>query len=314
MKHPSLFVTTSFATVFAAVWLLVFSVALSRAESTAPTPLRDCPDCPELVVIPAGSFIMGSPETEEGREAGEIQHRVTISKPFAMGKNPVTVDEFEAFVRETGYDAKGKCFSLDAAGNMSESEAYSWATPGFDQTGSEPVVCVNAPDAEAYAAWLAEKTGKPYRLPTEAEYEYAARAGATAARYWGESQDEGCAYANGHGYESEAAFFGKMTNCDDGYIYTSPVGNYAPNAFGLNDMLGNVWVWIADDWHESYEGAPDSEAAWSASECSERVMRGGSYISHYTSLRAAARHKAEAAARFHNYGIRIARDLTPEDL
>lgn len=197
---------------------------------------------------------------------------------------------------------------------MSESERYNWETPGFDQGDNEPVLCISALDAEAYAAWLSNKTGKHYRLPTEAEYEYAARAGTTTARYWGDSQDDGCAYANGHGYESEKVFWGKMTNCDDGYIYTSPVGNYNPNAFGLNDMLGNVWVWLADCWHDSFKDGPDSEAAWRGPECSERVMRGGSFISHYTSLRAAARHKAEEKVRYHNYGMRIARDLsTAED-
>jgi len=287
------------------------STAQSVAKSAGGTELKDCPDCPQLVVIPPGSFTMGSPETEEGREAGETQHRVTISKAFALGKNPVTKGEFSQFVAQTGYNAKGICFSMDDQGNPSESEIYNWETPGFDQRDNEPVVCVNAVDAEAYAAWLSKKTKKTYRLPTEAEYEYAARSGTTTARYWGESQDDGCAYANGIGYEAQKVFWGKLAKCDDGYVYTSPVGIYKPNAFGLYDMLGNAWVWLADCWRDSYAGGPDSEAPWMDQGCSARVMRGGSYISNYTSLRAAARHKAGAEQRFHNYGIRIVRDLTP---
>jgi formylglycine-generating enzyme len=293
------------------------AVAYSNAQPAFPRnttkEVKDCPDCPQLVIIPPGTFTMGSPETEEGREIGEIQHKVTVSNAFAIGKNPVTKGEFRKFVSETGYNAKGKCFSMDAQGNPSESELYNWETPGFGQKDNEPVVCVNAMDAEAYAIWLSKTTGKSYRLPSEAEYEYAARAGTTTARYWGQSQDDGCAFANGDGYEAQNVFKGKMAKCNDGFIYTSPVGNYKPNAYGLNDMLGNVWVWLADCWHDGYSGAPDHGTAWMEKSCIDRVMRGGSFISHYTSLRAAARHKAEAAKRFHNYGIRIVRELAQRD-
>jgi formylglycine-generating enzyme len=289
-----------------------YSTAQTNTKSNGVTEMKDCPECPQLVVIKQGSFIMGSPATEEGREAGETQHRVTISKSFALGKNPVTKGEFKQFVAQTGYNAKGKCFSMDDKGNPSESEIYNWETPGFDQKDNEPVVCVNAVDAEAYAAWLSKKTNKSYRLPTEAEYEYAARAGTTTARYWGESQDDGCAYANGIGYEAQKIFWGKLSKCDDGYIYTSPVGIYKPNAFGLYDMLGNAWVWLADCWNDSYAGAPDNGSAWVEKGCTDRIMRGGSFISNYTSLRAAARHKAGTEQRFHNYGIRVARDVSQD--
>ncbi len=292
---------------------LLLSWATLRAGDIPPggTSFKDCPDCPELVIIPAGSFTMGSPETETGREPGEIRHTVTISKAFALGKTLVTKGQFRRFVAETGHDADGKCFSMDSNGkNAEESERFTWETPGFDQTDAEPVICVDATDAEAYAAWLTSKTGKPYRLPTEAEYEYAARAGTSTARYWGESQDDGCAYANGIGYEAKDIFWGKMAQCSDGHIFTSPVGSYRPNAFGLYDMMGNVWVWLADCWHDSYTGAPVDGSAWKKPGCGDRVLRGGSFISNYTSLRSAARHQSESGKRFLNYGIRIARDLT----
>lgn len=308
-KFTLLFITALILSMF-----LLFpssSPAQSNLKSASTTELKDCQDCPRLVVIPSGSFTMGSPETEDGRESGETQHSVTISKAFALGKTPVTKGEFRKFVAQTGYNAKGKCFSMDAQGNPGESEIYNWETPGFDQTDNEPVVCVNALDAEAYSAWLSKKTDKIYRLPSETEYEYASRAGTMTARYWGESQDDGCTYANGIGYEAQKVFWGKLAKCDDGYIFTSPVGIYRPNAFGLYDMLGNAWVWLSDCWQDTYTGGSESEAPWVEQGCSARVMRGGSYISNYTSLRAAARHKAGAGQRFHNYGIRIARDLTP---
>jgi formylglycine-generating enzyme len=286
-----------------------YSTAQTNIKSNGVTEMKDCPDCPQLVVIKPGSFTMGSPVTEEGREEGETQHHVIILKSFALGKYPVTKGEFKQFVAQTGYNAKGKCFSMDDKGNPSESEIYNWETPGFNQKDNEPVVCVNAVDAEAYAAWLSKKTNKTYRLPTEAEYEYAARSGTTTARYWGESQDDGCAYANGIGYEAQKVFWGKLSKCDDGYIYTSPVGSYKPNAFGLYDMLGNAWVWLADCWHDSFKGAPDNGSPWVEKGCASRIMKGGSFISNYTSLRSASRHKAGTEQRFHNYGIRIARDI-----
>jgi formylglycine-generating enzyme len=289
-----------------------YLTAQTNTKSTGTAELKDCPDCPQLVVIKPGSFTMGSPVTEEGREEGETQHQVTILKSFGLGKYSVTKGEFRQFVKESGYNAKGKCSSLDAKGDMIESEQFNWEAPGFEQTDKDPVICVNANDAEAYAAWLTKKTGNAYRLPSEAEYEYAARAGTTTARYWGESQDDGCKYANGIGSEAQKVFWGKFVKCDDGFVYTSPVGNYKPNAFGLYDMLGNAWVWLADCWHDSLKGAPDNGSPWVEKGCTSRIMKGGSFISNHTSLRSASRHKAGTEQRFHNYGIRIARDINSD--
>ena len=287
--------------------------------------IRDCSTgCPALAVIPAGSFIMGSPVTEDGRLDGsgspgnapgkperELQHKVTFARPFALAVDPVTRAEFAAFQQASGYRAQGACFGINARGEASVSDAYGWQNPGFPQTDNDPVVCVTAQDAEAYARWLAQMTGKPYRLPTEAEYEYATRAGTTTARFWGDSADQGCAFANGVGQEATSVLMGRSTACNDGYVFTSPVGSFRPNPFGLNDMLGNVWVWMADCWHDTYVGAPSDGSAWVDASCTSRVMRGGSFISNSTSLRSAARHQVQnPAGRLHNYGIRVARSLS----
>lgn len=302
---------------------LLWAVAPAGAASSG-KPLQDCADvCPSMQVIPAGSFTMGSPPTEEGRTEGsgaphgaagkpnrELQHPVHIGRPFALSVDPITRRQYGQFVEATGYHAAGACFGINEKGEASSSDAFTWQTPGFPQSDNDPVVCVSPHDADAYVKWLSQKTGKDYRLPTEAEYEFAARAGTTTARYWGDSADEGCAYANGVGSEASKIFFGTATACDDGHVLTAPVGSYKPNAFGLYDMLGNVWVYMADCWHDTYEGAPSDGSAWREAGCMGRVMRGGSFVSNKTSLRSAARHEVDNLdARVHNYGIRVARSL-----
>ncbi len=157
---------------------------------------KDCADCPEMVVIPAGSFEMGSPASEAGRDSDEgPQHRVTLAKPFALAKAEITRGQFAAFVADSGHQTGDKCWTFEG-GKYEERSGRNWRNPGYSQQDSHPIACLNWGDAKAYANWLARKTGKPYRLPSEAEWEYAVRAGATTARYWGESPDQACSYAN----------------------------------------------------------------------------------------------------------------------
>jgi formylglycine-generating enzyme required for sulfatase activity len=248
---------------------------------------RDCADCPEMVVVPAGSFTMGSLANEKDRRSDEgPQHTVTIGRPFAVGKLHVTVDQYKVFVRETRYEKSRSC---------------DWRRPGFAQEGSHPVVCVSWDDAMAYATWLARKTGKPYRLLTEAEFEYAARGQTspdTYPRFWfGNDQQDRCRYANGTG------------SCD-GYEYTSPAGHYPPNAFGLYDMAGNAWQWTADCYHDSYNGAPADGSMWTSGSCNRgRVARGGSWNLTPLDLRAAIRNMYTAEG--YSFGFRLARTLGP---
>jgi formylglycine-generating enzyme required for sulfatase activity len=287
------------------------------APSSLPAPgqsFKDCADCPEMVVIPGGSFTMGSPESETTREGvpdeyakrERPQHPVSV-RSFALGKFEVTRGEFGQFVRETGHGFGGGCYVYDGK-EWKQEPGRDWRSPGFAQTERDPVACVNWDDAKAYVAWLSKKTGKEYRLPSEAEWEYAARARTTAARHWGEDASQACGYAN------VADRAGKQTypnwtihDCDDGKAHTAPAGSYKPNGFGLHDMLGNVWEWTEDCWNESYTGAPGNGSAWSSGDCRRRVLRGGSWDSVPRGVRSAYRGGYDSTIRGYIFGFRVAR-------
>jgi formylglycine-generating enzyme required for sulfatase activity len=194
----------------------------------------ECDNCPDMMVLPAGSFIMGSPSTEAGHhEAEGPQHAVKIAKPFALGKFHVTVAQFAAFARETGYDTGTKCTTYEG-GRSGEHEGRSWRKLGFAQTGSHPAGCLNWYDAQAYVEWLSRKTGKTYRLPTEAEWEYAARAGTRTRYFFGDGDTDFCRYGNGGDQTAKSKITGARgwitLPCTDGYAYTAPVGTFGRGA------------------------------------------------------------------------------------
>jgi formylglycine-generating enzyme required for sulfatase activity len=265
--------------------------------------MRDGPDYPEMVLVPAGTFIMGVPDSETKQEHAQYDdgarplHVVTI-KPFWLGRYPVTRGEYAAFINDR----------KDAAGGDA------WRNPGFAQTDRDPVVGVSFADAEAYGVWLSAKTGKAYRLPSEAEWEYAARAGTTTARFWGDDRTLACQFAN-VADDTLRAKYGAYTSrdsyfeCDDGYTNTSPVGKFQPNEFKLYDMLGNVSQWTADCDHPNYDGAPTDGTKWTTGNCSNRVLRGGSWIDGPQLLRAGVRHWGEPGLRGSTIGFRLARTL-----
>jgi formylglycine-generating enzyme required for sulfatase activity len=237
---------------------------------------------------------------------------VTV-KQFAMSVTEVTRDQFDAFVSATGYQASGACLPLKRARDHVDKTAasYDWRDPGFNQGGNHPVVCVNWNDAKAYVHWLSQKTGKEYRLPTEAEWEYAARAGTTTPRYWGLDNSSACrnanvadqTYALAYPLDTKTSIF----QCTDGHEYTAPVAQFQANAFGLNDMLGNVWEWTEDCSNTSYNGAPTNGSAWLTGACSDRVNRGESWY-HYPGLvRAADRNWDSTTYRSNNLGFRVSR-------
>jgi len=258
--------------------------------------VRDCPGCPELVRIPAGSFEMGVPEAESQREGtGDFVarpvHTVRIGQAFYLGKYHVTRGQYAAFARATGRDVE---------------------KPSFDQTDDHPVVKVNWNDAQAYVAWLSQRTGKRYRLPTEAEWEYAARAGTTTARYWGDSAAQQCQYANGSDQTAQpGGTMPEVAPCSDGFTYTSPSGSFRPNGFGLYDMLGNADQWVQDCNSRDYNAVPADGSAYETTSCSSRVQRGGSFGSFPWWLRAGSRNSVVPGARLFNYSFRVARTLTP---
>ena len=231
-----------------------------------------------MVVLPTGSFRMGDWDGSDYSSERPV-HTVTISRRIAMGRYPVTFEDYDRYVS-----------AMDAE----------WPDDNDWGRGRRPVINVNWHEAKAYAAWLSEQTGKRYRLPSESEWEYAARAGTETAYSWGNEIGVNRANCDGSG----SKWSGRKT---------SPVGSFAPNGFGLYDMHGNVWEWVADCWHDNYEGAPTDGSAWTTN-CDDSdyaVVRGGSWNFAPRSLRAANRGGGSPSDRFDIYGFRLVQDLNP---
>ncbi len=263
---------------------------------------RDCHNCPEMVVVPAGRFLMGSPGDEIDRSKDEgPRHSVRIAKPFAVGRYEVTRDEFAAFLKATQHGLINKCWTLER-GKYQFRKRRSLLRPGFEQDGSHPVTCVNWADAKAYVAWLSQKTGQTYRLPSEAEWEYAARAGTSRPFWWGGliSPDE----AN---YNAKFVYNGGSKG-----LYrrkTLPVHSLHANAWKLHNVHGNVWEWVEDCWNNSYAGAPNDGSAWTDGKCTSRVLRGGAWANFPRLLRAASRFNYSLRTRSSIVGFRVVRRL-----
>jgi formylglycine-generating enzyme required for sulfatase activity len=278
------------------------SVVFSAEDK--PTEFRDAPYAPVMTVVPAGEFTMGSPEGEPFRLPNEQQHRVRIAYPLGMSKYNITRGEFAQFVAETGYEAKG-C-NLEGVGGMKWEPDGDWRTPGFEQQDDHPVACINFHDASAYAEWLSGKTGQRYRLPSEAEWEHAMRGGTSTAYYWGQVWEPGRANVDGQPGQP-------------GGRATTPGGTFPPNPFGLYDMAGNVWVWLADCYNASYNGAPSDGSAWKEGNCAMRVRRSGSWFNIEKAiegdyrqpgrLRSASRFGSIPSLRYSSFGFRLVRDL-----
>jgi formylglycine-generating enzyme required for sulfatase activity len=271
------------------------------------TVMRDCPDCPALTVLPAGRFEQGSASSAAGTGSFEKPlHAVAIAYPVAMSTNAVTVDQFRDFVTATGRSMQG-CDIYD--GDWRHRPDNGWDNPGFAQSGSHPVTCASWNDAKAYAGWLSAKTGHHYRLPSASEWEYAARAGGAAVQPWPDSSTA-CAGANVADQSAVRRYPGwAVFACDDGYVFTAPVGTFKPNTFGLNDMLGNVFQWTEDCWNPDYAGAPADGSARADGDCSERELRGGSWFSNPAYVRANYRNHFGADYRTSTVGIRLVRDM-----
>jgi formylglycine-generating enzyme required for sulfatase activity len=268
-----------------------------------------------MVAIPAGTFSMGASAAEIDWARDKLAlpavrvaieqpaHQVSV-KAFAMSATEITRNQFEAFVRDSGYDASGSCLIEGEHGEV-WSPRNSWRDPGFAQGGDHPVVCVSHADAMAYSAWLSKRTHKTYRLPSEAEWEYAARANTTSARPWGWENAEACRYANVANSTEEPPE--DSFPCADGYADTAPAGRFQPNAFGLYDMMGNVFEWTNDCYHSSYAGAPTDGSAWLEDDCSKRVLRSSSWASIPWAVRSTHRGMGGIRGRFAPVGFRVAR-------
>ena len=269
-----------------AVLALIQGMTFAEAEelarlATAPgTTFRDCEVCPEMVVVPSGSFMMGSPASEKGRsDYEEPVHRVTIPTPFAVGKYEVTFAEWDA------------CGAAGGCGGFVPPD-WQWGR------GDRPVINVSWRDAEAYVRWLSQRTGEQYRLLSEAEWEYAARAGSQTRYAWGDDMGRGRANCDGCGSRW-------------GDTSTAPVGSFSPNAFGLHDMHGNVREWVSDCWNADYAGAPEDGEAWLQGDCERRGVRDGSWNHFPAVLRSAVRYWYRIDRASPMVGFRVTRPIAP---
>lgn len=272
-------------------------LSLNSALAVDPAPkseFRDCATCPTMVVVPAGEFVMGSSPAESGHLDEKPQHSVRIAAPFAMSKLEVTFEQWDA---------------CTAAGRCAEAK-----DDGFGR-GGYPAINVSWTDANAYATWLSETTGRACRLPSEAEFEYAARAGTTTPWFWGEAPDSwgsrnACEFANTHdvaGKDAHPMYVWSNHQCNDGYGENAPTGKYKPNRFGLYDMLGNVREWVADCHQTGYEGAPaDGSVRPNQGACEKRVVRGGAWVDGPSTSRAAYRYAEAENFRNYQVGFRVA--------
>lgn len=312
------------AGVLGALALLHTLPALAAPAATAAT-VRDCPTCPELVVVPRGSFMMGSATDGEGTRDEGPAHRVTLARAFALGRFETTIGQFRRFVDQTGYQVTPGCRVHQPGGAVGSKVEWandpqrSWSSPGFTtlSAGDDlPVVCVGRVDALAYTAWLAKITGHSYRLPSESEWEYAARAGTTTAFYWGNNPDNACQYANLYDRTAHQSLeFGwSYADCEDRFIEVAPVGQYLPNAFGLYDMLGNVWEWTADCFSDHFAAVPaDGRPYLPSTPCSAYSVRGGGWMTRPSRNRVTYRGRDPNDARYNYFGFRVARDLNADE-
>ncbi len=276
--------------------------------STSPKPNTNLADFGiDMVRIPAGEFSMGSDDSDkEAFDNEKPKHKVTV-RAFNLAKYEVTRGQYAAFVKDTGRPSGPSCWSYKNGSWVDQSGA-DWRKPGFAQDDKHPAVCISLTDALAYIEWLNHKTGQVFRLPTEAEWEYAARAGTTTTRYWGDNPDDACEYANVADQTAKQTFSSwTIHNCTDGYAYTAPVGSFKPNDFHLYDMLGNAWEWTCSAYQDKYSG--DEKKCLSNNDATDRrAVRGGSWSNLPRLLRSAFRFWYAPTKRYFSLGFRLAQD------
>ena len=280
------------------------TVPPARSESGSGSGLRFA-RAPEMVRIKSGCFAMGSVPAEAGRHDSEALHAVCV-EDFSLSRYEVTRGQFAEFVDDTGRKAPDGCH-VYGNGGWQPSAGHSWRDPGYAQSENHPVACVSRDDAQAYARWLSERLGRNYRLPTEAEWEYAARAEIGTARPWGNDSGQACLWAN-VGDRALVRHYGEWSwtihGCDDGHVHTAPVGSFRASPYGPHDLIGNVWEWTCSAYDAAYRGAerrcaPDARSG---------VVRGGSWSNSPRWARSAGRFQNQVDARFDLVGFRLAHD------
>lgn len=281
-------------------------------ESAAPF-FKDCDQCPEMAVIPPGSFVMGFDGGEEGRYEGPVR-TINIAKPFALGRFEITVSQYSEFVEDAGYEPAEACAVWDGVRGYLSPEA-NWQDPNIGKSPdpSDPVVCVNWHDTKAFVEWLAQRTSQPYRLPTEAEWEYVASEGTRTKFPWGNNPKDGCSVANMYDLSAVEMGVGRPVDpaaCRDGYAYTASPGSLNKNKYGVFDILGNVWEWLEDCYAMPYPDKPtDGTAHQTNGDCERRAVRGGSWTSDSERHRVTFRGRDPEHVASQVFGFRVARDL-----
>jgi len=284
--------------------------------------MQDCAHCPLLNLIPAGRFTLGSPTAREevdphSGETGAVA--VVMEKAYALGRYEVTREEYQAFVSVTNRVSIGDCKVATPQGFVKKSEA-TWETPGFDapQNATDPVVCVSWDDAHAYTEWLSQTTHHRYRLPSETEWEYAARSGTSGARFFSDDDSDerslaskACEFANVYDFTAHQAWHWGIPHarCTDSAVGVTSVGRYKPNGFDLYDMLGNAREWLEDCYTPSYVGRPLTGQPWEWGGCPQRGVRGGSFASRPSEARSAFRGHELQGFRQNDLGFRVVREL-----
>lgn len=301
----------------AAVGILLLGAAVAVQAADAPHPpgsaFRDCETCPEMVVVPSGSFVMGE-------AAGPGPVVIQVAHAFALARNEVTRGEYARFIAASGYEPRTGCRNWDPVLlRFNDDARRSWQNPSTPVEAADefPVTCVSFSDARAYVDWLARATGERYRLPSEAEWEYAARGG-TMTRYpWGDAPENGCESANTYDVTADAAYrLGwPHAGCRDGFADVARVGLLQANAFNLHDMIGNVREWVQDCATGSYVGRPRDARAWEwLGGCKLRIQRGGSWLTPPEASTSGARSAAPEGDRSDDAGFRVARELDPRSV
>lgn len=283
---------------------------------------RDCEHCPEMVVIPAGTAILGAGADDKFRNADELpERRFIIREPFAVSRYEITRDQYEAFVSATNRAVGGDCLTdRRKRGDWQYDAATTFRDPGFEQGDDHPVACVNWDEAQAYVAWLNAQTNGGYRLLTEVEWEYVARGGATQnlAYPWGNDASQGCLFANAFDRTTLQTYSRMDTSgykiydpmdCFDDRLNTSPVGSLQPNAFGVYDIIGNVSEWLEDCYSATRDRLSESGVPPAESACAKRLVKGGSWGTLAHNVRIAERLPYPGTHRDDSIGIRVAKTL-----
>jgi len=321
--------------------LVTLAAVPAAAQDMKPySSFKDCETCPEMVLIAPGEFMMGATDKDARITYAEYnvpserpRHKVSFAYAFAIGKYEVTVGELAQYAAETGVKPGGKC-GIRAADFGPQQGKYvgtlhpdnsnddhgpnfviisdgAFDQPGLEVTDRHPATCISREEAKAYLKWLSAKTGRSYRLATEAEWEYATRAGTDTPYFWGDSASKACAHAN---FADKVSFYQArvMAPCAESIkpLWAAPAGSYEPNAWGLHDTAGNVQEMLEDCWHENYKGAPADGSPWMDASCDYYIARGGDYELPFSAMRSAERlfygSETEPHDRYNVLGFRAA--------